>query len=156
MNAISRRELYIALSAFVTKRTATAATTQVSRLPAPEKSRTLSHSEVLSPDRAPVTASANGAKRWNILEGVLATGEAIEVHESLQPAGIVPNPPHTIQHSELILVQEGTLLFEYDGKSEKVGAGGVIFVAFGTRHAARNAGDSPAKYFVVAIGGNAR
>jgi quercetin dioxygenase-like cupin family protein len=151
----TRRDLYIALSAFASTWTAIATTTQVSPLPAAEKSRTLSDSEVLLPDRTPVTTSANGAKRWNILEGVLATGEAIAVHESLQPAGIAPNPPHTIQHSELILVQEGTLLFECDGKSEKVGAGGVIFVAFGTRHAARNVGDGPAKYLVIAIGGNA-
>jgi len=78
------------------------------------------------------------------------------VHESLQPAGIAPNPPHTIQHSELILVQEGTLLFEYDGRSEKVGPGGVIFVAIGTRHAARNVGDGPGKYLVIAVGGDTR
>lgn len=110
----------------------------------------------LSPDRIPVTTSANGARRWNILEGILATGEAIAVHESLQPAGIVANPPHTIQHSELILVQEGTLLFECDSRSEKVGAGEVIFVAFGTRHAARNIGDGPAKYLVISIGWDAR
>jgi quercetin dioxygenase-like cupin family protein len=155
MNAISRRDLYVALSAFTSPWTAIATITQGRPLPEPEKSKTLSQSEVLSPDRATVITSANGGKRWNILEGVLATGEMIAVHQSLQPAGIAPNPPHTIQHSELILVQEGTLLFEYDGKSEKVGPGGVIFVAFGTRHAARNVGDGSAKYLVVAIGRNA-
>ena len=156
MNAISRRDLSIALSAFASTWTAVGTTIQARPLPAPEKSGTLSHSEVLFPDRAPVTTSANGGKRWNVLEGVLATGETIAVHESLQPAGIAPSPPHTIQHSELILVQEGTLLFEFDDKSEKIGAGGVIFIAFGTRHAARNVGDGPARYLVVAIGGNAR
>jgi quercetin dioxygenase-like cupin family protein len=98
----------------------------------------------------------NGAQRWNILSGVLPTGEAIEVHESLQPAGIPPNPPHSIQHSELILVLEGTLLFEHDGKSEKVGAGGLIYVALGTRHSARNVGDRQARYVVIAIGGDAK
>lgn len=88
-----------------------------------EKSQkaTLSRSEALSPDQLPVTTGANGAKRWEILHGLLATGEAVAVHESLQPAGIAPNPPHSIQHSELILVQEGTLLFEHEGRSEKVG-----------------------------------
>ena len=102
----------------------------------------------------PVVTNANGGKRWEILHGVLATGEAIAVHESLQPAGMSPNPPHTIQHSELILVQEGTLLFEHDDRSEKVAAGGVIFVAFGTKHSARNVGNGPAKYLVIAIGGD--
>lgn len=117
---------------------------------------TLSKSEVLSPDQTPAIARANGGKSWNILHGVLATGEAIAVHESLQPAGAPPNPPHAIQHSEIILVEEGTLLFEHDGKSEKVEAGGVIFVAFGTRHAARNIGSGPAKYLVLAIGGDTK
>jgi len=56
-----------------------------------------------------------------MLEGVLATGEAIALHESLQPAGSAPNPPHTIQHSERILVQEGTLLFEHEGRSDRKG-----------------------------------
>ena len=156
MKAISRRDLYVALSAFVGAGKTT--TTQTGTQLEPEKSRktTLSDSEVLSPDRLQVTTNANGGKRWSILHGVLATGEAIALHESLQPAGIAPNPAHSIQHSELILVQQGTLLFEYDGGSETVAEGGVIFVAFGTRHAARNVGDGPAKYLVVAIGGDTR
>ena len=154
MKAISRRELYVSLSAFVGMDRAT--TSQAGPQLNKEKSRktTLSESEVLFPDRLPVTANANGGNSWNILHGVLATGEAIALHESLQPAGIAPNPPHSIQHSELILVQQGTLLFEYDGGSERVTEGGVTFVAFGTRHAARNVGDGPAKYLVVAIGGD--
>jgi quercetin dioxygenase-like cupin family protein len=151
MNAISRRDLYVALSALIPMR---AAATQARPLPRPEKSRTLLKSEVLSVDRVPVTMSANGGKRWEIVQGVLATGESIAVHESLQPAGVAPNPPHTIQHSELILVQEGALLFEYDGESQKIDAGGVILVAPGTRHAAKNASDGPAKYLVIAIGGD--
>lgn len=122
----------------------------------PEKSKTLSESEVFSPDRMPVTTNANGSKRWDILQGVLATGEAVAVHKSLQPAGIAANPPHTIQHSELILVQEGTLLVEYDGTSEKIGPGGVILIAPGTKHAARNVGDGSAKYLVISIGGDTR
>lgn len=116
----------------------------------------LSESAVFSLDRMPATTRANGAKSWNILDGVLETGEAIAIHASLQPAGIAPSPPHAIQHSELILVEEGTLLFEHDGKSEKVGAGGVIFVSQGTMHAAKNAGNGPAKYLVIAIGGDTR
>jgi quercetin dioxygenase-like cupin family protein len=156
MKAISRRELYVALSAFVGMGRTTIS--QAGPRLDPEKSRktTLSESEVVFPDRLPVTTNANGRKSWNILRGVLATGEAIALHQSLQPAGIAPNPPHSIQHSELILVQQGTVLFEYDGGSERVAEGGVIFVAFGTRHAARNVGDGPAKYLVVAIGGDTR
>jgi len=151
MNAVCRRDVMIFWAG-----TGSATTTQASPRPQPEKSRTLSDSEVLYTDRMPATLTGNGGKRWNVVQGVLPTGEAIAVHKSLQPVGVTPNPPHTVQHSELILVQEGTLLFEYEGKSEKVGPGGVILVAIGTRHAARNVGDVPAKYLVIAIGGDTR
>jgi mannose-6-phosphate isomerase-like protein (cupin superfamily) len=152
MNGIRRRDACIVFPASTELWT----TTQASPLPEPEKSRTLSESEVWSSNRMPAIMSMKGGNRWNVLQGVLATGEAIAVHKSLQPVGIPPNPPHTVQHSELILVQEGTLLFEYDGGSEKIGPGGVIFVALGTRHAARNVGDVPAKYLVIAIGGDTK
>ena len=65
----------------------------------------------------------------------------LAVHESEQPAGMTPNAPHTIQHTEVTVVLEGTVAFEHDGKSEKVGPGGVIFVASGTLHTVRNVGD---------------
>jgi mannose-6-phosphate isomerase-like protein (cupin superfamily) len=153
MNPIRLRDVYIALSALVPARLTA---TQARLLPQPEKSKTLSTSEVFSLDRVPVTMGANGGKRWEIVQGVLRTGESIAIHESEQPAGVAPNPPHTIRHSELILVQEGTLLVEYAGKSEKIDAGGVILVAPGTRHAARNVSRGPVKYLVIAIGGDTK
>ena len=142
MNAISRRrDLFGVVSAL-------AAETSAEQM--------LSRSEVFSPDQMSSSARPNGAKSWNILHGQLATGEAIALHESEQPPGIAPNPAHTIQHTEFIFVEQGTLLFEHDGKSETVSAGGVIFVAFGTKHSARNTGEGPAKYLVVAIGGDTK
>ena len=116
MNAICRRNVSSVFSA-----AGEPSTTPAGPPPVPEKSKTLSRSEVFAIGRMPATMSRNGGKTWNMLEGVLATGEAIALHESLQPAGSAPNPPHTIQHSELILVQEGTLLFEHEGRSDRKG-----------------------------------
>ena len=65
-----------------------------------------------------------------------------------------PNPAHRIQHSELILVEEGTLDYTHDGKTERAGAGSIIYVALGTLHAVRNVGDGTAKYVVIQIGGD--
>ena len=90
------------------------------------------------------------------MHGTLQTGEAVGVHESMQPAGTKPNPLHTIQHSELILVREGTLAFVHDGLEEKAGPGDIIYVYYGTMHTVRNIGDGPAKYVVIAIGGDGR
>jgi mannose-6-phosphate isomerase-like protein (cupin superfamily) len=107
-------------------------------------------------DEMTVKKAANGSESRNVLHGALSTGEVVGMHESMQPAGAEPVALHAIQHSELIMVQEGTVAFEHDGKSEKVGPGGVIYVALGTVHRVKNVGDGPAKYFVVQIGGDTK
>lgn len=113
-------------------------------------------SRVFTQAAGSVRTMANGGQSRDILYGTLATGEAINVHESAQPAGAKPNPLHTIEHSELILVREGTLAFMHDGLEEKAGPGDLIYVAFGTLHTVRNTGDVPAKYVVIAIGGDTK
>lgn len=117
---------------------------------------TLSHSAVFRVGEMPVRKMANGGESWDVVHGVLATGEAVSVHESQQPVGAVPNPAHVIQHTEFIVVLDGTVEFLHDEKSEKVGPGGVIYVALETRHQLKNVGDGPAKYVVVAIGGDVK
>ena len=123
---------------------------------APAAAGVLSQSRVYTLDEMPVRKMANGGGSHDVLRGTLTTGEVIGVHESAQPAGMVANTPHTIQHSEVIVVVEGTVAFEHGGKSEKVGPGGVIFVASGTLHTVRNVGEGPAKYCVVQVGGDTK
>lgn len=124
---------------------------------APQKaSASLAQAKVFSFDEMPVRTMANGGESRNIVQGVLATGESVGLHESMLPVGSVPNPAHRIEHSEFIVVREGTLEFAHDGKTEKVGPGGVIYVAFGTLHQVKNVGDVPAKYVVIAIGGDTK
>ena len=106
-------------------------------------------------DMTPKTAPS-GAVGRHVFTGTLPTGESVALHETTQPAGMPPNPAHRIQHSELIIVQEGTLEYMHDGKTERADAGSVIYVALGTLHAVRNIGDGPAKYIVVQIGGDVK
>jgi quercetin dioxygenase-like cupin family protein len=122
--------------------------------PANPPNNPLSASRVFAYDEMPVKTAANGAASRRAFTGTLATGEAISVHETMQPAGTAPNPAHRIQHSELILVEEGTLDYTHDGKTERAGAGSIIYVALGTLHSAKNVGDGPAKYVVIQIGGD--
>jgi mannose-6-phosphate isomerase-like protein (cupin superfamily) len=112
--------------------------------------------EVFPLDGMTMRKMPNGGESRDVVRGALVTGEAVGVHESVLPVGSVSNPQHVIQHSEFILVQEGTVEFEHGDKAEKVGAGGVIYVALGTMHTLKNVGDVPAKYFVVAIGGDVK
>ncbi|MGA3130961.1 MAG: cupin domain-containing protein [Terracidiphilus sp.] len=119
-------------------------------------SNALATSRVFAFDELTAKTAPNGAVGRNVFSGTLATGEAVAVHETMQPAGTVPNPEHRIQHSEVIVVEEGTLEFEHDGKAERAGPGSIIYVAVGTLHAIKNMGDGPAKYVVIQIGGDTK
>lgn len=151
MKAMTRREMCVGLSAVAAMGGAVKAQTPVAGL-----AGTLSQSRVYTIDQMPERKMANGGVSRDVLRGTLATGEVVAVHESEQPAGMAPNPPHTIQHAEVMVVLEGTVAFEHDGKSEKIGPGGVIFVAAGTLHALRNVGEGTAKYCVVQVGGDTK
>ncbi len=84
------------------------ASTGVTRAQAPAApTGALAESRVFVLEEMPVRKMANGGESWDVVHGALATGEVVGVHESEQPAGATPSPMHTIQHSELIVVQEG-------------------------------------------------
>jgi mannose-6-phosphate isomerase-like protein (cupin superfamily) len=113
-------------------------------------------SKVFAYDRMLVKKSPNGTEGRSIPSFTLTTGEAVGMHESVQPAGATPVALHAIHHSELILIQEGSIIFEHDGKQEKAGPGDMIYVADGTTHRMTNVGTGPAKYVVVQIGGDTK
>lgn len=98
----------------------------------------------------------NGSERWNVMSGTLATGEAIGAHVSVVPVGTPKVELHVIKHSELLILSEGTVMFEHDGLQEEVHAGSMFYVAYGTNHRVWNSGDVPAKYFVIQVGGDTK
>ena len=114
----------------------------------------LSQSRVFAFADASSRKMANGGESHDIVQGLLKTGEAVRLHESMQPEGAAPNPAHAIDHSEFIIVQEGTLEYSHDGTSELAGPGSVIYVALGTMHSVKNVGKSAVRYAVISIGGD--
>jgi len=131
---------------------------QAQNLPMPGKpSDDLAASRVFDAASLPITHNPNGSERRDVVRsGRLATGEPVHIHQSMQPSGIQPGAAHTIQHSEFIVVTEGTLEVTHDARTERAAAGSVIYIAFGTMHQVRNVGSGPAKYTVIAIGGDAK
>lgn len=116
----------------------------------------LASSRVFAYEQMTAKAAPNGAVGRSVFTGTLATGEAVAVHETTQPAGVAPNPLHRIHHSEVIVVREGTLEFDHDGEVERAEPGSIIYVALGALHSVRNIGSGPASYVVVQIGGDTK
>lgn len=108
-------------------------------------------SKVFHFDQMKVTQSANGGWFRAVTHGTLPTGEFVEVHETMLPAGQMPHPPHRHRNTEFVLLREGKLEFLNDGIPEPAGAGDVIYTASNQMHGMKNVGDSPALYFVVSI-----
>lgn len=147
MKNFNRRDLCIALSALA----AAGSLTQKSEAQA-KSNEVLSNSHAWTFDSLPVKHNANGGAGRAVVQGVLATGEAVEVHETTLPPGQMPHPAHKHRHSEFMFIREGDLEFDNDGKKERVGPGGVIFAASNVMHGLKNIGTTPANYFVIAIG----
>src|ERR1700761_1636548 len=148
MKNLNRRELCVALSALA----AMGGGTAESQSPTATTEPVLAHSEIFSFDKLPLHTSANGRASRAVIQGRLATGEFVEVHETALPAGQMPHPPHRHTHSEFLLIREGKLEATSDGKTGIVEPGGIIFTASGVLHSLKNIGDVTANFFVVAVG----
>jgi quercetin dioxygenase-like cupin family protein len=148
MKNLNRRDLCVALSAFAAMGNVMAKGEGATGTTEP----VLAHSKIFSFDKLPVHASANGDASRAVVQGRLATGEFVEVHETALPPGQMPHPPHRHTHSEFLLIREGKLEVMSDGQQGIVEPGGIIFTASGVLHSLKNVGDVMANYFVVAIG----
>jgi quercetin dioxygenase-like cupin family protein len=148
MKNLNRRDVFLGLSAMAAMGVVTAEG-QTTALPG---EKVLSHSETFPFDKLPVKKTANGGASRAVVQGVLTTGEIVEMHETTLPPGQMPHPPHKHRHSEFMMVREGLLEFDNDGTPARVGPGGVIFAASDVMHGLKNVGDVDANYFVIAIG----
>src|SRR5438067_13198407 len=165
MPTMSRRRMCTLIPVLAGAVTAVASVAQtdehasVPRIPGETGPGTLGPARVISLEKMDERKTATG-ESWSIAHGTLATGETVNLHQSMQVAGAPPVQLHVIQHSEFILVREGELEFQHelDGQviSERGTPGSVIYIPIGTRHAVRNVGTGAARYFVVGMGGDAK
>ncbi len=148
MKPMNRREMGLALSAFA----ALAALPAEAQATAEATAPVLAHSRLFAFADLPARTAPNGTITRSVMQGNLATGEFVEVHETTLPVGEMPHPPHRHTHSEMLLVREGRLQVVSDGQEGVVGPGDVIFTASAVLHSLKNIGDVPSTYFVVAVG----
>jgi quercetin dioxygenase-like cupin family protein len=86
-------------------------------------------------------------------KGILRAGNIqLEIHETRQEVGAPHEPEETHLHSEIWLVREGTVELTVNGVPHRMVAGDIGICVAGDKHYIQNAGDTPASYFVVAVG----
>jgi len=112
----------------------------------------LSDSKVIPFSSLAVRTFPNGGEQRRVIQGRLPTGESIEVHETMLPAGQMPHPPHKHINTEILFIQTGALEYDDDGKLTPIGPGDIIFTASNRMHGLKNVGTGPATYIVVSVG----
>ena len=154
MEILNRREMFLGLAAMAAGMAAAEGQAAEGQAVAGQAGgeNVLSTSRCYQFDELPVKKSTNGGASRAVVTGVLATGEAVEVHETVLPPGQMPHPPHKHRNSEFIFIREGTVEYYHDDKTELVGPGSIIFNASNVMHGMKNVGTVNAQYFVIAVG----
>jgi quercetin dioxygenase-like cupin family protein len=143
METLDRRNLFAVISALA------AAGVAGSALAAEP---TLAKSKVLRYADLPVRKFPNGGEQRRVITGTLPTGEFIEVHETMLPAGQMPHPPHKHPNTEMLFIQTGSVEYiDDDGKHIGAGPGDIVFSASNLTHGLINVGTTPATYIVVSV-----
>lgn len=152
MAGIDRRDLFGMFSAL----TALAAMggDVLAQTPSPGSLTTaaLSKSRVMRFADLAVIKLDNGGQQRRVMSGTLPTGEFIEVHETVLPAGKMPHPPHHHPNTEWLFIQSGKLEYNDNGTIVPVGPGDIVFSASNVEHGLNNVGTTDASYIVFSVG----
>ncbi len=150
MENLDRRDLFAAFSAF-----AALAATGEAEAQTPKQGRMttkeLSKSRVIRFKDIAVVKLDNGGTQRPVMSGTLPTGEFVEIHETVLPAGKTPHPPHHHPNSEWLFIQSGTLEYNDNGKIVSVGPGDIVFSASNVSHGLNNIGTADARYIVFSV-----
>jgi quercetin dioxygenase-like cupin family protein len=138
----SRRELGLLLPALLAAQAAAA-----------EKSGTVLPSKCYPFEGLPVKKNAqNGNETRQVFTGLTHQDYPIDLHITTLQPGQMPHPAHTHVHEEMIMLQTGTLEVTILDRVTKIGPGSVAYVMSNEKHSWKNVGNTPATYFVLAIG----
>ena len=94
------------------------------------------------------TVVSNGVRR-TVFDGPTATLDKINCHITTLNPGEQSGEPRLHLQEEVVIVKEGTVEATYDGHSETVGPGSVIFFASHATTRLRNPGKVPATYTII-------
>ena len=133
--------------ALVTLSTTLSAQTSAS-LSSASSNQTKLVSAVYDWEKLQTTPVSNGVRRV-VFDGPTATLDKIDCHITTLHPGQQSGEPRLHMQEEVIIVKEGMIEATYDGHSETVGPGSVIFFASHATTRLRNPGKVPATYTVI-------
>ena len=99
-------------------------------------------------EKMAVTTNAKGERRA-VFDGPTATLDKMHCHITTLNPGEKSGEPSKHLQEEVIIVKEGLVEAQWDGKKKTGGPGSVIFFAAGATTALRNAGTTPCTYIVI-------
>ena len=95
-----------------------------------------------------VKQTKTGASR-DFFKAPTATTDQLECHVTTVNAGEASHAAHRHPEEELIIVKDGTIESTQNGVVKKAGPGSIIFEGSNDLHGLRNAGTTPATYYVI-------
>jgi len=106
------------------------------------------HSQVFEWDKLEASPTAFGARR-SVFRGSTVTLNSLSVDATTINAGQSSHAAHRHPDEELVILKEGTLEVNLDGRIRRVGAGSLLFFGSNDFHHMRNVGDTPATFYVI-------
>jgi quercetin dioxygenase-like cupin family protein len=90
-------------------------------------------------------------ERRDVFDTPTTTLTNFECHVTTLQPGIAPHASHHHADEEIMLVKEGVMEVTLGSATTRAGPGSIIFAASNQEHGWRNAGDTPATYYVIRI-----
>jgi quercetin dioxygenase-like cupin family protein len=107
------------------------------------------HSTTVTAEQLEKLPKSNSGRSRSVFLNPTATADELDVHVTVLQPGEASHAPHRHVAEELIIVKEGTVEFFLEGRKERVGPGGMAFLASMEEHNATNVGDKPSFYYVI-------
>jgi len=113
-----------------------------------QSQKPLMTSSVFDWEKIPVKETPTGASR-DFFKAPTATLDQLECHVTTVKPGEASHAAHSHPEEELIIVKEGLIESTQNGEIKRAGPGSIIFESSNQLHGLRNAGTTPATYFVI-------
>ena len=124
------------------------ATMQQKQAPAPGPSDDPLQSKVFDWNTLAPTPTKTGQRR-NVFDAPTGTLDRLHGHITTLNPGENTGPLHRHPQEELVIIREGTIEVNIDGRKQVVGPGSIVYFAVNENENMTNVGSTPATYTVI-------